>query len=257
MAEVDTASPEGIAVLSARAASRFTWAPRAVVAAEEPPKEKRRPRGLAGGRHLSKDALDWLYDLCQHPFQRTTVRDRFLRLSAARAKRARDELEEAGLVKRHVVQTGRRGGQLVLEEVTEGGYEHLAQMQVAVKRPAGKGGYVHKFWQHRVAEKLGEMHDEARVGIEDAGSGKSVDVSFYFPSPHGETSKAVAYEILVKGEEKEVVNVRKDVESGFDEVVLCVDQWATAERLRERIRAELGAEMASKARFELLSQFLE
>jgi uncharacterized protein with HEPN domain len=92
------------------------------------------------------------------------------------------------------------------------------------------------------------------VKIEDAGSAKSVDVSVFLPSQQGE--KAVAFEILVTGENKELTNLLRDLEAGFDEVVLCVDSWQRLERLREKVLLELGEEKANRVKFQLLSQFI-
>lgn len=250
---MDGLSEATLRALSAKAAGMFAWTPR-TVALPEPAKEAAKPKAT---RVVSKDALDWLYDLSQKPFQRTTVRDRLLGYSAYRAKKARDELEELGYVRRHVIPTGRRGGQLILEEITDEGYEHLAQMQVTARKPPGRGGYVHKFWQHRVAEWVMRNHEGAKVRIEDAGSGKSVDVSLFLPSQPDDKAKATAFEVLVNGEEKELTNVSRDLQSGYDEVVLCVDRWEAAERLREKIRKGLGEEVVRKVKFQLLAQFLE
>ncbi len=252
MAKAVAVGPERIAALSEEARSKFPWVPRVRAVAEVP---KERPRRVA--RMVSKDGLDWLVDLSQHPFRQTTVRDKMLGLSASRAKNARTELEELGFVRRHVVQSGKRGGQFVLEEITEAGYEHLAELQVPARKPAGKGGYAHKFWQHKVAEWLRDRYEGARVGIEDAGSGKSVDVSLFLPSQPAGAGKVIAYEVLVSGEEKELTNVREDLATGYDQVVMCVDSWERSERLKEKMGRGLRAAEVARVRFQLLSQFLE
>lgn len=242
-------TPELLDHLSKVAQHYFTWTPRARAPVEQVRVEvKPAAEGLP-----SRDALEWLYDLAQHPFRQTTVRDRLLGLSGYRAVKAREELEARGLVRRHVVQIGKT--RFVLEEVTEQGYEFLARMQVNLRRPPGKGGYIHKFWQHKVAAWLQREYEGARVKIEDAESGKSVDVSCVMQTKEGR--KAIAYEIFITGEEKEVANIRKDLESGFDEVVICLGQAERMERMGERVRRELGEEVAKKVKIAFLSQFLD
>jgi hypothetical protein len=235
----------------------FSWRPR--VAAELRPRREAEPGERRAEKRplLSKDALMWLLDLMERPFMQTTLRDRLLSYSGWRAKKVRDELEGLGYVKRHEIATGRRGGQLALEEITEEGYALLAEIQVAVKRPRGKGGYVHKFWQHKVAEWARQNYEGARVRIEDdPGAHKSVDVAVYLARPVEGDERAVAFEVLVEGEGKELSNVAKDMEAGFDEVVICVERMEIAERLRGKVRDLLGPEISRRVKFHLLAQFL-
>lgn len=253
---MQTLSDEALADLSKAAAGRFSWTPRNVQEKDQSRKATNRAKGPG---QLSKDALDWLYDLSHHPFRQTTVRDRLLGFSAYRAKMVREQLEELGYVQRHVIGTGKRGGQFVLEEINDAGYEYLAQVQVPARKPPGKGGYVHKFWQYKVADWLKRNHEGARVKIEDPGSGKSVDVTLYLPSRDGEREKAVAYEINVHNAlDDETGNGLKDLETGeFDQVVMCVDHWDRLESLKEKMMEGLGQEKASRIEFRLLAQFLD
>ena len=145
------------------------------------------------------------------------------------------------------LKNGRKGGQPLLVEVTPLGWEVLKKYGVNVQKPRGKGGFLHKAFQHFIARYFAV--EGWLTTIEDGSSGKYVDVGLV------RNDQRIAVEVLVKGEVKELSNVAKDLED-WDAVILCCDAAETIERMKKRITAEFGIDILSQVRFRLLSDFI-
>ena len=163
----------------------------------------------------------------------------------------RTALEKDGLIRLQRIRTGLRGGQITLTELTDRAYGLLASYKVAAKRPAGRGGFEHGFWQHTAhawAERKGYG-----TKIEEEVSGKAVDVGVTTDS------QRIAVEVMMEGLDKELTNVAKDLEAGWDRVWLCAVKEEALERLRAKILDVFGSELLEngRVRFLRLSEFLE
>jgi hypothetical protein len=199
---------------------------------------------------VSKEKLDYLVLCAREPFLTVTMRDKKHGFSAGKGNGFRQELAAEGLLKLHRISTGRRGGQIQLTEVSEEGFKLLERYEVKVKRPAGRGGFEHRFWQAKVCEWAVKQGYPASIELEV--EGKAVDVGVQWDEVN------VAVEIVIEGIDKELGNVGKDLSSNWDRVVLCSVKQETLSRLREKVLDEFGEELIQqdKVRFVPLSRFL-
>jgi hypothetical protein len=250
------------AELAARLAaveSELSWVPknRVYVLDKELRMEKeQRPepassRAPAAGKldpAITKAAIDYLIDIAKRPFVAATKRDSGLGLSVWKGNDIRAELDRAGFVQAVKVNTGTRGGMVQLQEITEAGWDFLDELRVNVHRPRGRGGLEHKFWAWHACKWFEKQGYKAE--IEKFLSGKNVDIGVE------KDGCLLAVELLITGEAKEIVNIAKDIEAGYGEVILCCKSEKEIKSLRERVLAELGREMAAKVSYRLLSSFL-
>ena len=196
-------------------------------------KDAGRPQGESGPMHpleLSKRNLDYLQRIAEEPFLAVTERDRREGISAWMGNRIRQELADAGLIRLHQVNTGIRGRRITLTEPTDRGYQLLEALQVKVERPKGNGGFVHQFWQHTIYMWAVKQGYPAR--IEEALHEKRVDVGVEWQE------KRCAVEVVMEGLEKELSNLKRDLDDGWDQVIFCAEQEETLERLRKMIEEE-------------------
>lgn len=116
-------------------------------------------------------------------------------------------------------------------------------------RLRGKGSTEHVILQNLLAEA---MKDSGKtVEIECNVNGKSVDIA-----EHG-SSKSVAYEIELEPSHPHVAeNVEKNLEAGFDEVVIVTRNQMAQNEARNVIYKSLPWEKISKLSFRLLREFL-
>jgi hypothetical protein len=89
--------------------------------------------------------------------------------------------------------------------------------------------------------------------IEEEIDGKAVDIGITWEE------RRVAAEIIVCGIEKELFNLGKDLERGWDRVVFCAVDQKTLDQLRQRISEERGEDVlgSGKVTFRRLRWFLE
>ena len=201
---------------------------------------------------LSKEEIDYIEEIAKAPFLSVTERDERIRISKGKGFKIRQSLEAEGLIKTHRVKTGRRGGPLAVLELTDRAYALLDDLEVRYERPRGHGSYCHKFWQHRIL-----MFAQARgwpARIEDSRTGgKAVDVSVEWEERH------TAVEVLVEGVDKEISNLVQDLDEGYDQVIFCVVDDKTRERLKQQIEKEFGGDLFTQGRvaFLKLATFLD
>jgi hypothetical protein len=201
---------------------------------------------------LSKDEMDYVENVAKQPFLTATERDRRLNVSAGKGSKMRETLVRENYIRVHPVQTGKKGRPIALTELTERGYALLDALSVKYERPRGHGSFVHKFWQHTIHAWAVAQGYPAR--IEDSGAGgKSVDVGIVWDG------RRTAVEVLVEGLEKELSNLLKDLERGWDRVVFCAVDDATLKSLEQRIQQQFGRDLfvESKVSFMRLGRFLE
>jgi len=201
---------------------------------------------------ISKAKLDYLVWCAEEPFLFVTARDRKHGISSGTGNAYRTELAAEGLLRLHRIRTGRPGGQVLVTEVTEEGYRLLERFQAKVQRPRGRGSFEHKFWQHVI--HVWAVNQGYSSMIEQEVAGKAVDVGQVWGA------ERVAGEVVVEGLEKELKNLEKDLQVGWDRVVLCAVDKSTLDQLRELIVEKLGPELVEgrqRVRFVRLASFLE
>jgi hypothetical protein len=187
--------------------------------------------------------------IARQPFLAATERDRRLGLSIYKGSNLRAALSGKELIRIHQANTGKRGGLIQLVEITDKGWEVLEDFKVGVKKPQGKGSFIHRFWQHKVQRWFLESFPGCKAVIEHSVLGKAVDVGVKVEG------KRVAVEILIKGEEKELTNVIRDLEVGRDEAVICCEDRETIQRLKGRIEEIFGDRYGEVVKFKELREF--
>jgi len=193
---------------------------------------------------ISHELLTYLGVIANYPFENETSHDdRMTNWSRAIGSRVRTKLKEMGLLEEHGINLYEPGRKIKIALPTDAGYALLDKYKIAYKVPQGNGGIPHRYWQHVVAEKLRKDGWEAEV--EQCLWSKRVDV--------GAIRKGVkvAHEILMERIEKELSNLEKDLEDGWNLVVFCVDYEETRERL-----AKLIPETEDRVEVWLLKEFL-
>ena len=187
-----------------------------------------------------------------NPFLPITLLVKEAGISSRVANEIRDQLKtyQEGLIREHYAPTGAQGRNYTLTEITNAGYRVLDALEVRYEKPRGDGSYVHRFYQHLVYEWAVRQGYPAR--IEDEVDGKRVDVNVSWDN------RRVAVEIVIEGLEKELRNLAKDLDRGFQQVVFCAATAATLDELRRKIESELGPEMlqGDTVRFVQVKDFL-
>lgn len=171
------------------------------------------------GIELSGEADRLLEDIVENPFEPLTGRyDRFS--SSYKGNKAKNELVDAGVVVERHVRT--RNGKRKLLELTEKGREYATQeLDLAVER-TGRGGIVHRYWQHRIADAFEAAGWDATVEHHDADV--YVDVG----------STGLAVEVAMGNNPREVEHVEQHLEAGFVVWVACRNE-EVRDGLRQRL----------------------
>ena len=201
---------------------------------------------------LSKDCLDYLVVCAEDWHMPATERDVKHGYSTWKGNKLRTQLEQEGLIKFHRVPTGAKGKVYTLTEVTNKGYQLLEKLQVSVRRPPGNGSFIHKWWQHGVYAWAVRHGYPAK--IEEEVDGKAVDVGI-----HWEERWSAVEIVMGKKLNKELYNLGKDLERGFDRIVFCAVHQRTLEELRNKIEEEFNERILESGQVEFmrLRRFLE
>ncbi|MFQ6029791.1 MAG: hypothetical protein ACE5Q6_20130, partial [Dehalococcoidia bacterium] len=168
----------------------------------------------------------------------------------------RQRLLEAGFIRLHKVSTGTRSGQIVLQEITEAGYDLLASMKIRVSRPKSRGGFLHKHYCYKLKEFAEATWQGSEVRIEDGSLGKYADVTVRILADSGEQKqRVIAFEVYMTGEAKEIRGIAKGIEV-FDQVIVCAESSTALDSLKAKTIDTLGHEIVEKVSFNLLSQYV-
>ena len=195
-----------------------------------------RDRGQARGARAralpKKEHLDYVESIAKEPFIPSTRRDQQLGLSGCKGNRIRKELGKLGLTRPHTVNTGIRGKQYLLLELTDEAYALLDAVQVKAHRTPGNGSFLHRFMQDAVCRWASGQGLPAR--IEEEVGGKRVDVGVQRAGPRE------AFEVVVEGLEKELSNLKKDFQAGYAKVTFVAERQETLDRLEQMVRDQYG-----------------
>jgi hypothetical protein len=173
---------------------------------------------------LTKEELDFLQDVSEHPFDTTRQRNKRLGLSAWKGNRLRSGLASKGIFTIIPVNRGGRGGRFHLIQFTEFGRDVLASYGMTLALGYGRGGIEHQWWAQTITEWLQSNHYES--AIEDESMGARVDIGV-----NAGSLGQVAIEIEISlGNEAH--NIRKDLEAGYSAVISLVKERAQLSRLR-------------------------
>jgi hypothetical protein len=116
-------------------------------------------------------------------------------------------------------------------------------------RLQGKGSTEHVILQNVLAEAM--KNAGKTVAIEHSANGKSVDIAEISPN------RTIAYELeLAPAHEHVADNAIKDIEAGFDKVIIITKNQAGQNEAKERIYKIIGWEKLPRIEFRLLREFL-
>ncbi|WP_276273654.1 ATP-binding protein [Haloarcula litorea] len=155
---------------------------------------------------VSERAERLLRDIVENPFK--SVTDRYQKFSSRyQGDKAKTELLEKELVEEESAKL--KQGRVKLFELTERGEEVAKDLDIEVER-SGRGGVVHRYWQHQISDKLEEK------GLNPVIEKSHADVYVNFEG------EGIAIEVAMGRNEREINHISDRLEQGFDRVVtLC------------------------------------
>ena len=174
---------------------------------------------------LSKEEQDLLLDVLQHPYSGVCGRYGRLGWTPHTGGILKQKLIEGGCLSSHPLRT--HTGKTVLLQLTDRAKELLLSLGYALPYQ-GRGGLLHNYYRHSVAEYLREnghrgVTEETRIG-----GGKCVDVTAY------KEGKRIAFEIENGGHVEDALgNIHKCLDAGFDRVVSPCISRKLVHRLKE------------------------
>lgn len=154
---------------------------------------------------LSEAAESLLQDVVESPYRKLTDRYQALSMSRYRGNKAKKELLDAGIVAERTVE--KKYGQPTLLELTDTGRAYLAEQGVEVSR-RGRGGIVHRYWQHFLCDAFDEAGFDAEIEQDDADIGLEIG------------DARIAIEVAMTAADREVKHVRDRLSADFDQVVV-------------------------------------
>lgn len=189
---------------------------------------------------LSDAAGRLLHDAVDNPFKPLT--DRYtLFTNDYKANQVKNELVDAGLVRERTLTIGTEHSKLL--ELTEQGKEYLADKEGVEIERRGKGGVVHRYWQHQIKDIFEQAGWTAKLELFDA------DVYVHMQE------KEIAVEVAMGNNDREIDHVKQRLDRGLDEVwVVCPNDTIIAQ-LKEKLE-EAGVSRERVA-FKRLSDFTD
>lgn len=177
------------------------------------------PDDTANEVDLSEEADRLLQDVVEHPFR--SLGERYQELSSMeKGHAAKSELLDAGLVIERSVQARTKSRTLL--ELTDRGREYLEADDVAVERE-GRGGVVHRYWQHRIRDLIEDMGWTAKLEMSDADVYVNMD------------GVELVIEVAMGDNQREVDHVKKHLEKQFDAVWVVCRTEQIRDDLQERL----------------------
>jgi len=187
-------------------------------AAPEP--ETRDTEEETAALNLSEDAERLLQMIVEHPFEKLTERyDQFS--SAYKGNKAKDELVEQGVVTAATVSTG--SGERKLFDLTEQGRAYAEEVLELDTAQRGRGGVVHRYWQHRIRDLFEEVGWTAKVEMFDADVYVNMD------------DVELVVEVAMGDNEREVDHVEQHLDTGYDVIWVVCRNASVRDGLQERL----------------------
>jgi hypothetical protein len=187
--------------------------------------------------HVSDDADRLLKDLVEDPLKRLTERYELFP-SRHRGNKAKNELVDNGVVVERPLRTGK--GKRKLLQLTERGRDYAENSLDLEVKQRGRGGIIHRYWQHRVKEAFEEAGWDAFL--------EKFDADVYVNM--GNTELAV--EVSMGDNPREIKHVEKHLDR-FDSVWITARNQENLDALKQRLKQN-GLSSESVV-FRLLRQF--
>lgn len=187
---------------------------------------------------VSEEAEKLLRDIAENPFRSLT--ERYSEFSSSyKGNEAKTELVDAGFVVERKVRPEPVRRKLL--QLTEQGREYVEdELGIQVDRD-GRGGIIHRFWQHHIRDLFTEAGWSASLEDEDADV--SVDMD----------GVRLAVEVAMEDKQREVEHVRDRIEAGFDTVWVVARSESVRQGIREQM--EEGSSLIDRVTFRLVSDF--
>lgn len=187
---------------------------------------------------LSDVGVQLLNDVVTHPFKSLT--DRYALFdNDYEANQVKNELVDAGVVRERTLTIGAEQHKLL--ELTEDGKEYLAEEEDTEVERKGKGGIVHRYWQHQIRDAFELAGWTAKLELFDA------DVYVHM----GE--KELAVEVAMGNNDREVDHVQQRLDQGLDEVWVVCPNTTIISQLKEKMEKQ-GVQM-ERVEFRRLRDF--
>ena len=172
---------------------------------------------------LTENENNLLQDIKNHPYIPATERLKSLNMTTYMGRKLYSELIAKDFIKEHEVKVNYQGRPQKFYELTNKGIEFIGKQNLG----PGKGGFVHRFHQHRL--KMVFESQGYKVKIEEFKNGKNADLGLT------KGGKTIAIEIAMSAQ-GEVSNIEKDLAAGWNEVWTLCD----SEAIEKAIKGELN-----------------
>ena len=181
---------------------------------------------------LSEEAERLLEDVITNPFCR--VSDRYDQFSSVhKGNEAKKELVETGLVDEQQVTTGT--GTRTLFERTDRGRDYVEIGLEMDSKHRGRGGIIHRYWQHEIKQMFEAAGWQAKRELFDADVYVNMD------------GVELVIEVAMAADDREVTHVKRHLEKGFDLIwIVC-----RTERVKTDLRKQLEEQSLLRDRVHL------
>jgi DNA-binding MarR family transcriptional regulator len=155
-------------------------------------------------------------------------------------------LSYKGFINKRKIQTGQRGNQPVIIELTDKAKEYLKAKEIRI-RSKGKGGVVNQWWQKKIQEFYKNIGME--TVIEPNVSGVNADVLVM-----NAKGKRIAIEVALS-QKGQAENIQRDLKY-FDRVIMASQTKLLMDKIVADTREVLGQDELKRVKFCLLGDFL-
>jgi len=157
------------------------------------------------------------------------------------------EMESLGMIELVTLGFGKRGNPTSFLILKDKASEFLGKKPEDL-RLSGKGSVAHVLVQNLLARKMKESGKN--VMIEYSMNGKSVDIAEFAGN------STIAYEIEMEPNDHIAENIKRDLEAGFDKVVVIAQNVALQNEIRDKAYQGVDWTAMTKVDFKLLREFL-
>jgi len=181
-----------------------------------------------------------LKDVVGNPFKPLT--ERYERFSSTyKGNKAKNELVDQGVVIERNVKTG--DGKRKLLQLTEKGRDYTEDSLDLEVKHRGRGGVIHRYWQHQIKDAFEELGWPAFL--------EKFDADVYVNLNDTE----LVVEVAMGDNPREVEHLKQHLERGFDAVWIAARNQEVLEGLKQRIE-EQGLDLERVA-FRLVREFAD
>jgi len=164
---------------------------------------------------LSDDAITLLTDVVEHRFK--SLNERYeLFANDYKANQIKNELVDAGIVTEKTLTQGKERHKLL--ELTDKGRDYIeAKLEREIDHQ-GRGGIVHRYWQHQIRDVFQMAGWTTKIELFDADVYVLMD------------DKELAVEVAMEANDREVQHAKQRLDRGLDEVwVVCPNKTVSSE----------------------------